>query len=111
MGLAKSGNLLEILCNSTSPLQFPLCKVFKFTDLNKYIYFFNIKKCSSTLSIELKKQLNDLELECVNYKQALNQLTTKHPDLMFDQESSNRKLEELKVNKIFYNFIFKYCKV
>lgn len=55
------------------------------------------KKCSHTVSIELNKQLSDLERECVVYKTALEKLLAKRAESPFDEDTAKRKLETMKV--------------
>uniref|UniRef100_A0A914C5S5 Atg6/beclin coiled-coil domain-containing protein n=1 Tax=Acrobeloides nanus TaxID=290746 RepID=A0A914C5S5_9BILA len=73
-----SGNLLEILCNSDSPLNFPLCK-----------------KCATKSNEDMNRQLEDLERECVNYENILKELKEKRASSSFDSETAKRKIYEL----------------
>jgi beclin 1 len=52
-----SNLLLELLCDSTHPLEVPMCR-----------------RCSSQLSRELARQLGELEAECGVYSSALKEL-------------------------------------
>uniref|UniRef100_A0A915CPZ7 Uncharacterized protein n=1 Tax=Ditylenchus dipsaci TaxID=166011 RepID=A0A915CPZ7_9BILA len=63
---------------SNTPLQLPMCKI-----------------CSSKVSTELQKQLNDLETECISYKSALDQLVAKRAETAFDNNTAKHKLQAL----------------
>lgn len=76
------GNLLELICKSNSPLQMPMCK-----------------KCSTTISADLRQQLRDLESECVSYKSALDALVAKKAESGFDGEVAKRRLEALQAEE------------
>lgn len=72
-------NLLELIGKSNNPLDVPMCK-----------------KCATSIATELQSQLSDLECECVQYKQALDNLLEQRANAPFDQEAAKRQLEQLK---------------
>jgi uncharacterized protein involved in exopolysaccharide biosynthesis len=49
---------------------------------------------------ELQAELGELERECHQYKQSLDQLLKRRADSPFDQDAARRKLEMLKVDKM-----------
>nr|CAD2202736.1 unnamed protein product [Meloidogyne enterolobii] len=57
------------------------------------------KKCASSVTSELQKQLEGLEQECIQYKQTLDKLTNKKANSPFDQNAATRKLEALKTEE------------
>ena len=64
-------------------------------------------KCANSIAGELQKQLVQLEQECQQYKQSLDELLKRRNQSQFEQDA--RKLEELKVIYIIYieaNIIF-----
>lgn len=75
-------NLLDVISKSNSPLDVPMCK-----------------KCASSVTSELQKQLEGLEQECIQYKQTLDKLTNKKANSPFDQNAATRKLEALKTEE------------
>nr|CAD2206844.1 unnamed protein product [Meloidogyne enterolobii] len=75
-------NLLDVISKSNSPLDVPMCK-----------------KCASSVTSELQKQLEGLEQECIQYKQTLDKLTNKKANSLFDQNAATRKLEALKTEE------------
>ncbi|KAH7731054.1 Autophagy protein Apg6 containing protein [Aphelenchoides avenae] len=78
LGVIQSGNLLEMICNSKTPLKTPMCK-----------------KCSTTVASELNSQLATLERECLNYKTTLEELGKKRESNAFDPSTAKTRLAEL----------------
>ncbi|KAE9553770.1 hypothetical protein FO519_002991 [Halicephalobus sp. NKZ332] len=71
-------NLLDMLCHSESPLQIPLCK-----------------DCATRACNDMRRQLSELEGECIKYDEALRDLMTKRTIAAYDADSMKRKLQQL----------------
>uniref|UniRef100_A0A183BZF3 BZIP domain-containing protein n=1 Tax=Globodera pallida TaxID=36090 RepID=A0A183BZF3_GLOPA len=79
VGTSQSANLLDLVADSSTPLDVPMCK-----------------KCANTVTAELNKQLGHLEKECIQYKKSLDHLLQRRADCPFDKEASRIKLDALK---------------
>lgn len=79
----ESGNLLDLICYSTNPLDVPMCQ-----------------KCAETLQCELDRQLERVKTECESYQQSLDDLLARrNMETKFDEQSARRKLELLQLEE------------
>ncbi|VDK43338.1 unnamed protein product [Anisakis simplex] len=78
----QSGNLFDIICNSTSALWGPICE-----------------DCTEQLLSGMDQQLKGLEEECGSYRRLLEKLTKDRMDRVFDANASNVKLVEMKAEE------------
>ncbi|VDM41254.1 unnamed protein product [Toxocara canis] len=75
----QSGNLFDIICNSTSALWGPICE-----------------DCTEQLLSGMDQQLKGLEEECASYRKLLDSLSKERGARIFDINASNAKLAAMK---------------
>uniref|UniRef100_A0A914ZR87 Beclin-1-like protein n=1 Tax=Parascaris univalens TaxID=6257 RepID=A0A914ZR87_PARUN len=78
----QSGNLFDIICNSTSALWGPMCE-----------------DCTEQLLSGMDQQLKGLEEECASYRKLLDSLSKDRATRVFDLNTSNAKLVAMKAEE------------
>uniref|UniRef100_F1L1E5 Beclin-1-like protein n=1 Tax=Ascaris suum TaxID=6253 RepID=F1L1E5_ASCSU len=78
----QSGNLFDIICNSTSALWGPMCE-----------------DCTEQLLSGMDQQLKGLEEECASYRKLLDSLSKDRATRVFDLNTSSAKLMAMKAEE------------
>ncbi|CAD5226258.1 unnamed protein product [Bursaphelenchus xylophilus] len=73
-----SGKLLELIANSSNPLDVPICRI-----------------CCNSISEDLSKQLTELDKEYIEYKNVYESLLEQKESNKMDEQTAKRKLDEL----------------